>query len=158
MAKEMIRVERGEFKITDNPNQSLYTEGLDSCLGLTLIENKGEKRGLAHVYYDGKNNFNLKSQDSFLNDFLSNFSNPNAYLTYIGHKFNGNSRYENLMANYVQILLGNRKIKVISDGLIEFERRYIFCKEMAVHNNKLYILYRDINKNLMNHPCQEIFF
>jgi hypothetical protein len=55
MDKEIIKVERGEFKITDNPNQSLCTEGLDSCVGLALVTYKKDstKRGLGHLLYDG---------------------------------------------------------------------------------------------------------
>lgn len=147
MAKEIIRVERGEFKITDNPNQSLYTDGLDSCVGLALIENRGEKRGLGHVYYDGTTGFDLKGQDGFLDEFLSMLSNPDAYITYLRHKLDENSGYENFMANHIYEYLRKMNIKLkVSDGQTEFNKKGIHYKDMAVHNDKLYIIYRGLTE------------
>ena len=159
MAKEIITINPREFKISQDPNQTLYTDWLDSCVGLALIENKGKKRGLAHVYYDGLDNFIITSQDVFLEKFLSNFSNPQAYITYVRHKFDKNAGYENLMANHVNRYLTDKGIQIkLVDGQKEFNKREIHHKEIAVHDKSLDIIYRNGTGALLNHPCSNIKF
>ena len=58
MGKDVIEINPREYKFSSNPNEVLYTSGLDSCVGLALIEeiDKTRKRGLAHVYWEGNKN------------------------------------------------------------------------------------------------------
>jgi len=159
MAKKIINVNKEEgYKITAEDNESLYVQGLDSCVGLALVEDEGKKRGLAHIYFDGSE-LDYEKTEKILENMLSEFQDPYAYLVYNRFRYDPKRGYENPMGDYVNRYLIDRKIKIkLIDALEECRGKHIFRKEVVLHNDKMYVLYRNGSGKLLNHPCQEIKF
>ena len=169
LKKIQTEVRNGEYKITTNPLESLFTKDLDSCIGLALVENieTSRKRGLAHYHYSGDMKYlpgdgdfvlldeDVSRADEFMKEFLGKFSNPYAFL--ICNRFNLNKaqEYENLMFTYVKKILGNNGIEVRLEDKNKSIKKggnvsEILYKDIVLHNSKIHVLYKDSSDKILN--------
>jgi len=175
--KETIRINPGEYGFTMDPDKVLYTTNLDYCVGLGLVEDvrKNRKRGLAHIFGGGDKKSkdskgrlvaskeSIQRVDSVLTSFVGDFKGKmfqnikdfrRMYsLIVFSRPFYGNTEsYENPMATHIMNwLLGHdinlKKIEDIND----WDAQAISHKDMALHHNKLAVLYRNSRGKLLNY-------
>ena len=160
-----IEVKRGEYESTWDPEISLHTKGLDSCVGIALVEdilceNKIQrKRSLAHVYYDGKKDFDLKNTDRTLEGLFSGFNKPLIYLAYNRFNVPELGHFVNPMFDHINNWIHNNGGTIKDfDDTYEGKRKIrgrivnipIQWKELTLLNNSVRIVYRDSNKLILN--------
>lgn len=121
-------VDGDEAKITSDPNISLSTMDLSTCVGLVFIEKHEEviKRGLAHIHYrpevltrevNHKNDYTMiPTKDEIriikpgLDEFLSNFKYPRAIAVFNSFKKSKIGNLENPLANWIMHYLIGEKV------------------------------------------------
>ena len=177
MVKEIIEVYPGEYKLSMNENKVIHTCGLSSCVGLALIEDIGKKRkrGLAHIYWGGEKDIeesngrlkiskpDIKRVDGFLKEFIGEFKGKpfqdiknfgKMYsLMVFNRPFYGKTNYnENPMATHVMDWVLEHKINLMmSEGINKWEKNVIDSKELALHDDKLAVLYKNKSGRLLNY-------
>jgi hypothetical protein len=144
-------VNPGEYLITRNPLNSLYTKGIDSCVGLALIEKQKDslKRGLIHSLYDGLANFDFSNTTNQLQKFLNEFDpkKSKAILCYNPFEAGDTNRLAEILRN--KLISTNFPIFYICNRS-NINQVPIYLKEMYLHSEKLYISHRTRDNSQLN--------
>ena len=178
---EPIEVGVGKYERTENPDEYLITEGLDSCIGLGLVglKNGIQKRGLAHIFYDGnlkdgglaklseEDALRIKSDvDGILKDW-NGYENIKSFI--IANRFekakvseNDVPKHTNPGFNYVTDLIKEKFIDLKLYEDIEWKDEslpeslggnklvHIHWKDVVLHKDKINIMYKDDSDKWLN--------
>jgi len=161
MEENIIRVGTGRIEITDNPKKHLLVTGLDSCVGVGIINSQNNNiRGAGHLLYVGDvfyvggresyettlASYDKNYADKFLEQLLTLtfISSPEkskafAVANLFKHDFKGTPI--NPMLDYVIEYFAARHIKTLFDTESVYMDRPIFWKGLALHERSADVLY-----------------